>query len=330
MKSQRIFSMSVQGAQTSALGLAFENVYTFSTPLTLELDIHRGLWQSVSDGVFRIYNLAESTRSAIYQDFLEQSQLRQITLKAGYLSWTQNTNVMGPTLPLSNNALASSPLATQYQSLPTIFSGNIVKAYSIREGPNWVTNIEAWDGGFGVTQGNVSLTVPANATIGYIIQQLQAAMPSVLIGYVDKSFFDVSYSQARGRSLTGSPWQILSDIAGYLYADLFIDLGYVYLVKKGQSIPNLNGGLQTIDSQSGLLDTPMKQGTICSFEMMFEPRLKVGQAVNLQSLETVNNGVYTVGGISHVGTISNAVGGDLRTRVECFYSPQYQPAGAIQ
>ena len=53
--------------------------------------------------------------------------------------------------------------------------------------------------------------------------------------------------------------------------------------------------------------------------MLFEPRLTLGQIINLQSTTNKQyNGLYKVVGFTHRGTISPAVCGDLRTTVNLF------------
>ena len=168
----------------------------------------------------------------------------------------------------------------------------------------------------------------AGITTTQQFQTLIAAMGNtVSVGYIDPS---LEAQNITGVSLVGSPWGKITQMANALYATAFIDLGKVYIIANGGFIPNLNGGLTMITPQTGLLDTPEKQNTKLSFPMMFEPRLKVGQQIILQSLETVNNGSYPVVGLDHVGTISDAVGGDLHTRVTCYYAQAYTAAGAIQ
>lgn len=293
MKSQRQFWMQVQGASRT---------WTITSPITLEVGVERGIWQGLSDGTFVLHNLAPSTRSDIYLDWNNQGEFRAITVRAGYASWQSAGGAQSP------------------QAYPIIFQGNVKQAFSVRSGPDWVTTISAWDGGFGVTQGDLSVPLAPGTTFQQQAQALIAAMPNVSLGYIDPS---LTVDAIRGVSLVGSPWEKLQQMADSAYADLFIDLQKVYMVSKGQPIPDLTGGLGIITSATGLLDTPVRQKSIVSFSMIFEPRVKVGQALVLQSLETVNNGSYTVGGISHSGIISDAVSGDLRTKISCYYPQAY-------
>lgn len=208
-----------------------------------------------------------------------------------------------------------------------MFKGNIKQAYSQREGPSWVTTIAGWDGGFGATQGDSIDAPPANATLEQFVTSLINAMPNVEIGYIDPG---LTMNNFRGFVHAGSPYDKLVQLATAIYADLYIDNEKVYFVAKGQPIPGLTGGLGTISPAQGLLETPMKQGITVSFEMIFEPRVTVGQALILKSLESVNNGNYTVVGIDHHGTISDAVAGDMRTKITCAQPEGFIQNGAIQ
>ena len=58
--------------------------------------------------------------------------------------------------------------------------------------------------------------------------------------------------------------------------------------------------------------------------MLFEPRLKIGQLVEIISRDNpVLNQIYKVVGLTHIGTISDAVGGKCKTYIRMLYG-QYQ------
>lgn len=311
MKIQRAFWMQVQGSSQT---------WTFQSPLTLEMDIARAAWSSLATGTFRIYNLAESTRSDIYQDWNDQGNYRQVIIRAGYKSWA---SVYGPPNP------NISQKQTMINALPIIFQGNITKAYSQREGASWVTSINAWDGGFATTRSYINTPLQAGISTTQQFRTLIAAMaPHATEGWIDPS---LSVPNQTGVAFVGSPWEKILQMAQSMNAQAFIDLEKVYVIGNGNFLESpILGGLQTISPATGLLDTPMKQNLQLSFDMIFEPRLKVGQPVALLSIETVNNGTYPIIGLDHVGTISDAVGGDMRTRVYCFYTQGVTGNGPVQ
>jgi hypothetical protein len=73
------------------------------------------------------------------------------------------------------------------------------------------------------------------------------------------------------------------------------------------------------------LGKPYQEAGILHFSMLFEPRLKIAQAINLVSMtEPQLNGQYKVVSIKHQGTISDAVCGDAITTVGLF-NPTFPP-----
>jgi hypothetical protein len=82
------------------------------------------------------------------------------------------------------------------------------------------------------------------------------------------------------------------------------------------------GSIAEISSASGLLGTPVLQETFLTFDILFEPRLFVGQKVRLNSITAANfNGEYKVVSVKHSGTISEAIGDDARTSVALWAPP---------
>ena len=73
------------------------------------------------------------------------------------------------------------------------------------------------------------------------------------------------------------------------------------------------GEVFVISSQTGLLETPRKFDDRIDVKILFEPRMRVGMLVKIQSLETYYNGLFSVKGVTHAGVISGAVGGQLYT-----------------
>ncbi len=293
-KFQRIYFLQVQGKTKT---------WNISYPLTLELDISRGAYQATAQGNFTLYNLSYDKKSDIYLDWNDQisqsGSPRSIILRAGYQSWSSQT--VGPLNP---------------NSLPVIFNGYLYSAYSTRSGPSWITTIRAWDGGFAKANSSISVSFSASVNFQNRVNQIAKAMQNVSSVYISPL---INAPVTRGRTYHGSPWDILVNLAATANADVFIDLGKLYMVPKGQAVPGLSGGLNIVDSNSGLLNTPIKQKFFVSFDMLFEPRLTIGQNLTLQSLEEVNNGTYTLVGLKHSGIISGSVGGDLVTTPTCFY-----------
>lgn len=281
-KFQRNYQLEVQGNDG--------NIHTFNYPLTLEFQIKRDVLASANTGNFRIYNLGQSTRNTIFKDpFSPSLSFRSLTLKAGY----------GNTLPI-------------------IFNGNVKSAgsYRISNSVNFITEIEGFDYGWAITNAtssfNFSGTVSTLAVINLLVADMQKTVPnkSLGVGAISPQF-NTPYS-TRGVSMVGSTWNNLQKVTNN---QTFIDNGNIFSLFENDVF---DGDLAVINSETGLLGTPRKMDQKLVIEILFEPRLTIGQQVSVQSSSLQQfNGNYKIVGLEHRGVISGAVGGECKTIVSC-------------
>lgn len=250
-------------------------------PFTIEFDITRNILTSANVCSIRIFNLSQVHRNAILFNIMDSGDYRSVQLAAGY-----GTN------------------------LPIIFTGNITQAWSVREGVNFITSIECFDGGFAFANAQTNEVFPVNTTQRTMLESLAVSLPNVSVGAIGS--FEGSLT--RGVSLTGSTMDLLRELSG---GAAFIDNGKIHILGDSECLP---GEMLVINSQSGLLGTPVREQTILNFDMLFEPRLTVGQQIQLDSSTGQNfNGFYKIISLKHRGTISPAVCGDAITSVGMFY-----------
>ena len=267
---------------------------TLQRPFTIEFDIQRNTLSSANVGSFRIYNLTPDTRSRIRHDQYDWGDHRKITFHAGY-----------------------------DRNLAVAFTGYIRQAWSVREGNNFVTQIESFDGGLSFSTAQTALTLPKNTTMATVLTNIAKDLPGVELGAISSKFNDPI---ARGATYNGSTVEILNDLTG---GSFFIDNGKVNFLLNNECI-NF-GGKPIINAQSGLLGTPVRENTYINLKMLFEPTIQAGMIVNLQSLALDGgfNGDHKVVSIAHRGTISDAVCGDATTSLGLFpgnFNPVYQKA----
>jgi hypothetical protein len=259
-------------------------VLTVEPPFTMEFDITRNILTSANVSSIRIYNLSKNNRNQIRKNVNDYGDLRQITFTAGY-----GTN------------------------LPVVFTGNISQAWSVREGVNVITQVESFDGGFAFTNGLTNEQFPSGTPQSTIIASLAGSLPGVTLGAIG-NYPGVT---SRGNSYSGTTTDLLRELTG---GGFFIDNGKVNCLGDSEC---LQGEIELINSASGLLGTPVREQTILNFDMLFEPRLVIGQKIQLQSITESNfNGFYKVISIKHRGMISEAVCGDAITSVGLFYGTQ--------
>lgn len=294
------------------------DVIIIRPPYSLEFDITRNLLSSSNIGKLRIYNLDAAHRQQIRYDFSNFSSNFKISLRAGY--GTSTTNGL---------------------NLPLIFTGNITQAYSEREAVNWVTTIESFDAGFDFINAQLpgTLNFPSGTAYGDILQQLVGYLPNTTPGaignYYKKDAFGNLIVTTRARSLNGSVTENIKTLAPNAF---FIDNGKVFVLSTNEC---RQGAVAFINSQSGLIGTPLREQGTVTFSMIFEPGIILGQIIQLQSLTApqfnsneinINpatlsnvNGYYKIVSIKHRALISPTVCGDAITTLQFFYGPNTAP-----
>lgn len=276
VKFGRAYSLAVETQNGETL--------TIALPFSVEFDITRNTLTSANVGQVRIYNLSANNRNQIRKDVTDYGDLRSIQLKAGYGS-----------------------------NLPVVFAGNISQAWSVREGTNFITQIESFDGGFAFGNAQTNISFPADTAKQTVVENLAASLPGVSVGAIGEFPGNIS----RGSTYTGNTMQLLGQVTG---GAAFIDNGKINCLGNSEC---LEGEIQIINSASGLLGTPVREQTIIHFDMLFEPRLQVGQLIQLQSITGTNfNGLYKVISVKHRGIISGAVAGQAITTVGMFYGTE--------
>lgn len=260
-------------------------------PFTLEFDISRKIYGSANTASFRVYNLNQDSRNSIRYNFYNVNDYRECKLFAGY----------------GNN-------------LSLIFSGNIYECHSYREGVNFVTTVECYDSGFAWSDAPYNQTHETNSSapltqtqvIKKVINYMGTIDPNVSLGVISQTF-NTTYT--RGQALSDPASNVIQSMIGNSGGNFFIENGIANVLADNEYLP---GTTPLIDADTGLLNTPMFEQSTLSFDILFDPTIKLCQLIQLQSLtNNMFNGRYRVTGISHHGTISDAVCGDLVTSITC-------------
>lgn len=271
-----------------------ESPLIVSLPFTIEFDITRNTLTSANVCQIRLYNLSQTNRNALRRNATGYSfPFEPIVLRAGY-----------------------------GDQLPIIFSGNVSQAWSVREGVNFVTQLECYDGGFAFTNGQTNLTVPAGTPRTVVIGNMIKTLPNVQLGAVG------SYpgTTSKTNTYTGNTTQILDELTG---GGFYIDNGTGNALGNSEYALGADGVI-LIDASAGLLNTPVLEQTILRFDMIFEPQLVAGAGVMLDSstldaslikdgLNNNSNGLYKITSVKHRGMISETVCGDAVTTGEFFF-----------
>ena len=280
-------------AKSEIEGLSVKQAIEITNPLTLEFEVTRNTASSLNSATFRIYNLSDVNRNLIFRNRTSINNINgnrnKVILQAGYET-TLNKD----------------------SDLSTIFIGDLLEAYSYRQGPNVITYINAQDAGFGAYNSFVNKTVEAGTALKEIAELMMSSLKGIKKGVIGETL-GVSKTTT---TLNGNVFYLLTKD----YKDeVFIDLEKVNKLGINEYIKSTGGKVPLLTSETGLLGTPLRQGTDLIVDMLFEPRINVGQLVEIKSqINKQFDGQYKVNGVKHSGIISGAVNGDCRTTLQLF------------
>jgi hypothetical protein len=286
-KFGRIYQLDIQTASGAILPVQL--------PFTVEFDVSRQIMSDSNTATIRVYNLSQDHRSQIRKNIQDFLSLRTISFRAGY----------GTKLSMA-------------------FTGNIQQAFSVREGVDFISQIEAYDWGFAFVNSEYSRSFGPGFTqeqiIADMVTQTQANVQALALPGTSINFSLGAIGQGydvptrRANSYDGNSADLIRQLTG---SSFFVDNGVANVLGVNECLPAED--ITVIDASAGLLNTPVLEDSILHFEMLFEPRLVIGQAIQLISeTEPELSGQYKVVSINHKGLISDAVCGDAVTSVGLF------------
>ena len=275
-KWQRNYILSIQTSGSNWIDITL--------PFTMNFRISRNTNASANTARISILNLSKDTRLKIYKDKYTFDIYKGIELRAGY--------------------------GDSKETLPIIFKGNIKQAYSQRNGVDYQTDIECYDGGFAFLNGYTSKSFAAGTSDRQILYSLVKDLPAIDMGVIG----NFEGSLPRGNAMEGATTDLIKSVSK---SNFFIDNEKAYCLQDEECY---RGNITEISSASGLMGSPLREETMLTFEMMFEPRLQIGQHIHLTSqTESLFNGNYKVIGVEHNGAISDATSGRCVTKVTLYY-----------
>lgn len=252
-------------------------------PFTVEFDIQRHRYSTATISTIRIYNLSETNRKKLRKNQIDFGMRKHMTFKAGY-----------------------------GDQLSNILTGNVMQGHSVREGNNYITTLQIFDGGFAYANATTSKQYTENTPYKAVCTDLVKSLSEYDISL--GSIGDIQGNSGRGLSLSGSTIQNITELTN---GNFFIDNGVAHCLQQNECVPS---ALKKITSDTGLLGTPVREMTYLDLDMLFEPKILAGQKVEVESSTNKDsNGVYQVISIRHRGIISESVNGDCSTSLTLVY-----------
>ena len=253
-------------------------------PLTVEFDVSRDSYNFECKGKFKIYNLNASTQAFLYHDKFNFANAKILTFNAGYEN-----------------------------SLACIFKGNIWEGVSSRNGVNFITELDCSSGMFDMRTAMTSNSIKGEVQANDVAERfVKSDCKFVSMGYSSPS----SKVYKRGYSYQGSTFNGVSEVTE---GRAFIDNDEVIILDGSEA---LNGEIYIVEAETGLLDTPKRREQFIDVRMIFEPRIRTGQFIDLRTTTSGFSGQYKVCSVKHQGTISGATSGTCTTTLSLEFGHQ--------
>ncbi|MCT7528821.1 hypothetical protein N5T79_06645 [Aliarcobacter cryaerophilus] len=270
---------------------------TIAPELRITFDVTKSIKGSLNKATVQIYNLSQTNRDKIKKDEDEK--------KEGATE----------TKPKDENSKRELPpdymqfeLKAGYSKIETIFKGAISIAKSKREGANFVTTIEAYDGLYDLKNSYTSKVVKGNVS-SQIIQD----MPTVKQGKITEQ-----NPLLRPRVLVGNSFKLIEQNLEE-NETFYIDDGVIHIIKDKEVTSSY---IPLVSAATGLLNSPDLAEKEVFFETQMNPLIKIGCLIQLESLyEKRLNGIYKVNTIHYTGDYA---GSDWKQEVFCVACNDYK------
>lgn len=258
-------------------GNPIDEAIVITNPIGVQFSVDRGIYSQRQSLEIDIYNLNKENRRKLFRDRFQDQYLMCI-LEAGY----------------------------EDIGMAVIFAGFVWSCYSKHEGVNTITHITA-NTNLGEQYATVNATLEKGQTIQDIVDTCMKSVPYYTTG--KQSVPDFTF--IRPVSVADNAFRILRTYTG---KRVYSDLMRVYILGDDEAI---EGYVEEITDSTGLLGTPERKDATLTVKTIFEPRLVVGQIIQIKSSVAGEfDGQYKIFGISHRGTINDANAGKLETTLQ--------------
>lgn len=251
-------------------------------PFTLQFETNTGINNTSSNtGHFQFINLSEDNKSLLWLDIFN----------------------------FSNKYIFMRLYAGYGENMPLIFAGFVNQCMSYKDGGSteFITELITNNNGMMQDRDYMNVTFTKGTKLVDIIKFATQDNKYIRAGYITPDIAPIK----RDKTFIGQPLDLIKrEHSGY---DLFIANGEINILGDRDVIP---GEIQVISDGSGLLGSPKRSNAWVECDMVFEPGLRAGQAIALNSstLPWMNR-AYKIIQVVHKGVISPNVCGRVITSV---------------
>lgn len=193
-------------------------------------------------------------------------------------------------------------------NVPLVFSGEICKATTERNGPDHITTIESGDGQLAFDTSTVDQSFGPGTTVDAVFNHVIGSFGAALGPITGVPTDTVN----NGITLSGDSKKQMDDLTKKHNLEWSIQDGQIQVGKKNMPV---FGTAVLLNSETGLIGSPkrvkilkggadpllpdLSKDSGIQFKSLLNPKLKPGQLVNLQSV--LVQGLYTVRKVTHSG-----------------------------
>jgi len=221
-------------------------------PMRISFSANKSISGGLNKLTCRVYNLQPSNRLALTKD-AEGREVIPISLRVGYKG-----------------------------TMALIFKGTVYRGQNLREGPDFITELESMDGGAQVLGTFVSTTVRGKDRAFEAVRQAAG---------LSKGKTTTQEPLVRPRVLIGPTARVLDELLEE-GATWYVDDEQLYVLKSDEVISSF---VPVVNAATGLLNTPTREQSKVTFDTLMNPTLRIGGLCKLESQSAPHmNGLYRI------------------------------------
>lgn len=186
-------------------------------------------------------------------------------------------------------------LSVGYRALSEIYKGDITKVKILRDGTDFIMEIESGDGFEDYAKARTNTTIKAGATDKEIVKQLSKTMSKTKLG---ASEFPNKRALTRSKVLHGDTRDYISRVAKNNNADWSIQNGELVFLPRDKV---LDEQAVVLSQESGLINSPEQTDDGLELKCLLNPFIKIGGLVNVKSMQEYFDGEYKIVNLVHSG-----------------------------
>ncbi|EBL3323370.1 hypothetical protein D4T62_10515 [Salmonella enterica subsp. enterica] len=176
-----------------------------------------------------------------------------------------------------------------------LYSGQITKPITERDGVDFITVMECDDGATDYRGAFMNVTLAAGSTHSDVVNQCIKSMSNVEPGVVG---IDSDVTLTRGRTCYGKTYRFLSQVADHHSAEWSVQNGQLLMLQADYCLP---GDAVVLSESSGMINSPRVTNGGLEVSCLLNPSIQVGGLIRVDSIVNDYDGDYKVTSVRSEG-----------------------------